>query len=115
MKIPIWTRFPKLDECYYRALPELCASIGEVVWIGKWEDNMKKSSTSRLCILVEDLSTLPYSMILPIPLADEVFETVVEYKGIPTQCTQCLALDHMVDKCHKKKGKPQPKPTSNPA
>jgi hypothetical protein len=31
INIPIWIRFPKLDDCYYRALPELCDHIGKVV------------------------------------------------------------------------------------
>jgi hypothetical protein len=73
MKIPIWNRFSKLDDCYYRALLELCSSIGEVVWTGKREDYLKKSSTPKLCILVEDLSTFPYSITLSIPFTEEVF------------------------------------------
>ena len=31
MKIIIWIKFPKLDDCYYRVLPKLCSSIREVV------------------------------------------------------------------------------------
>lgn len=76
-----------------------------VVWTGKWEDYLKKSSTPRLYILVEDLSTLPCSITLPIPLMEEVFEAVLEYKGLPFQCSNCLALDHMEDKCRSKNGK----------
>jgi hypothetical protein len=35
IRIPIWIRFPKLDDLYYKALPDLCAQIGKVVWSGK--------------------------------------------------------------------------------
>jgi hypothetical protein len=40
-------RFSKLDDCYYRVLPELCACIRKVVWTREREDYLKKSSTSR--------------------------------------------------------------------
>jgi hypothetical protein len=57
---------------------------------------------------------LPYSITLPIPLSDEAFEIVVEYEGIPSQCTKCLALDHTVEKCCSNIGKNQNKTGNKP-
>lgn len=103
IRIPIWNRFPKLDDLYYRALPELCKEIGEVVWAGKEEDYLKKSSTPRLCILVEDISTLPSEVILPIPIVNGEVTITLEYEGLPLQCNRCLGVDHNSHNCKNKK------------
>ena len=118
IRIPVWIRFPKLDDLYYRALPALCKEIGEVVWAGKEEDYLKKSSTPRLCILVEDISLLPSSVIFPVPLINEEVEIVLEYEGLPIQCTRCLGVDHLVEFCkneHKAKSKAKGRPSTSGA
>jgi hypothetical protein len=82
IRIPLWIRFPKLDDIFYRALPDVCAQIGEVVWTGKQEEYLKKSSTPRICMLVEEISSIPSSIILPIPFTDKEVEIMLEYEGI---------------------------------
>jgi hypothetical protein len=99
IKIPIWIRFPKLDDLYYKALLDLCAQIGEVVWSGKQDDYLSKSSTPRVCVLVKDVHQLPSALILPIPLIGGEVEIVLEYEGIPVQCSICLGLDHAEGAC----------------
>lgn len=99
IRIPIWIRFPLLDDIYIRALPSLCAAIGEVVWTGEREEYLKKSSTPRICVLVEDLSTLPSALILPIPLTNEEVEIELEYEDVPSQCSNCLGLGHKHTAC----------------
>jgi hypothetical protein len=94
IRIPIWIKFPKLDDLYYKALLDLCSQIGEVVWFGKQDDYLSKSSTPRVCVLVEDVRQLPSALILPIPLIGEEVEIILEYEGIPSQCSKCLGLDH---------------------
>jgi hypothetical protein len=107
IRIPIWIRFPKLDDLYYKALPDLCAQIGEVVWSGKQDDYLSKSSTPRVCVLIEDVRLLPSALILPIPLIGGEVEIVLEYEGIPTQCTNCLGLDQETSGCPNSKPKTQ--------
>jgi hypothetical protein len=99
IRIPIWIRFPHLDDIYFRALPSLCAEIGEVVWTGEREDYLKKSSTPRICVLVEDLRTLPSALILPIPDTNEEVEIELEYEDVPSQCSNCLGLGHKHTAC----------------
>lgn len=99
IRIPIWIRFPHLDDIYFRALPSLCADIGEVVWTGEREDYLKKSSTPRICVLVEDLRTLPSALILPIPITNEEVEIELEYEDVPSQCSNCLGLGHKHTAC----------------
>jgi hypothetical protein len=99
IKIPIWIRFPKLDDLYYKALHDLCAHIGEVVWTGKQNDYLSKSSTPRVCVLVKDVHQLPSVLILPIPLIGGEVEIVLEYEGIPSQCSRYLGLDHAKGEC----------------
>ena len=99
IRIPIWIRFPHLDDIYVRALPSLCAEIGEVVWTGERDDYLKKSSTPRICVLVEDLRTLPSALILPIPDTNEEVEVELEYEDVPSQCSNCLGLGHKHTAC----------------
>lgn len=103
INIPIWIRFPKLDDCYYRALPDLCSIIGSVVWYGKREDYLQKSSTPRVCILTTDVRSLPSTLTLPVSLEDETVEITLEYEGIPNQCGNCFGVDHLTGKCRNKK------------
>jgi hypothetical protein len=107
IRIPIWIRFPKLDDLYYKALPDLCAQIGEVVWSGKQDNYLSKSSTPRVCVLIEDVRLLPSALILPIPLIGGEVEIVLEYEGIPSQCSNCLGLDHESGNCSNTKLKSQ--------
>lgn len=99
IRIPIWIRFPLLDDIYIRALPSLCADIGEVVWTGERDEYLKKSSTPRICVLVEDLRTLPSALVLPIPITNEEVEIALEYEDVPSQCSSCLGLGHKHTAC----------------
>lgn len=92
-------RFPHLDDVYYKALREISSAIGEVVWSGKEEDYLMKSSTPRVCVLIENTKNIPSSVILPIPGSTGEVEIFLEYEGIPSQCQNCLELGHAEDKC----------------
>lgn len=92
--IPLWFRFPHLDDVYYRALREISASIGEVVWSGRQEDYLNKASTPRVCVLVADVSKIPASILLPIPQSSKEVKIILQYEGIAAQCTNCLELGH---------------------
>ena len=99
IQIPIWICFPKLDNLFYKALPNLCTQIGEVVWTRKEDNYLSKSSIPWVCVLVEDVSQLPLALILPIPLIGGEVEIVLEYEGIPMQCSQCSGVDHKIQDC----------------
>nr|PNR45242.1 hypothetical protein PHYPA_015013 [Physcomitrium patens] len=105
IRILLWIRFPKLDDMYYRALPIICVEIGEVVWTRKQEDYLQKSFTPCICILVMDVMKIPSLIILLILRSDEEIEIVVEYEGIPRQCSNCLELKHDSTNCLQKKKK----------
>jgi hypothetical protein len=60
-----------------------------------------------MCVLIEDVRLLPSALILPIPLVGGEVEIVLEYEGIPSQCSKCLGLDHETEKCSKTKPKMQ--------
>lgn len=94
IKIPLWVRFPHLDDVYYRALREISSAIGEVAWSGRREDSLRKASTPRVCVLVVDVNKIPSSIILPIPKSSEEVEIILEYEGIPAQCPNCLQIGH---------------------
>jgi hypothetical protein len=79
---------------------DVCTQIGEVVWTSKQEEYTKKSSNPRICVLVEEISNIPLPIILPISLIDEEVEIVLEYKGIPQQCSKCKEMGHKEDKCN---------------
>lgn len=99
IKIPLWIRFPLLDDVYYKALREICSPIGVVVWSGKVEDCLKKSSTPRVCVLIENTRNLPTSIILPIPGSTEEVEIFLKYENIPHQCSGCLEIGHAAESC----------------
>jgi len=110
-----------LDNVYYKALREISVAIGEVVWSGKEEDYLRKSSTPRVCVLIENTKNLPASIILPIPRSSGEIEISLEYEGIPLQCSNCLELGHAEDKClhprnqkntHKQKTSAKPRRTN---
>ena len=74
-----------------------------MVWQGSQEDYLLKLSTPRLCVLVEDISSLPSTVTLPIPLYNgEEAEVVLEYEGLPMQCTICLGVDQTAPDCKNK-------------
>jgi len=88
-----------LDDVYYKALREICNAIGEIVWSGKENDYLKKSSTPWMCVSIENTRNLPSSVILPISKSMEEVEIFLEYKGIPFQCNGCLELGHAEENC----------------
>jgi len=57
--------------------------IGEVVWSGKEQDYLKKSSsTPRLCVLIENVRSIPDFGIFLISCKNNKIKIVLEYEEI---------------------------------
>jgi len=84
IKIPSLTRFPLLDDVFYKELKDICVETGEVVW------------TSKICILIENTKAIPNSIILPISKSSKKIEIFLEYRSIFLQYSRCLELEHEI-------------------
>jgi len=54
---PLWIGFPLVDGVFYKTLREICLEI-EVVWSGKNEDYLRKSSISKVYVLIENTKNI---------------------------------------------------------
>lgn len=112
---PIWAQLRGL-RCLLRTpqlLTEAFSSINKVIAIDPSETYRSKVSGPRVRILVDDITKLLYSMVLPNFLGGKR-EYIIDYSGLPIQCNQCRNTLHHAKNCPLIKKKNGKRPRNNP-
>ena len=124
LDFPVWLQVVDLcqilrEEKFLRKIGE---HIGQVIAIDNSEAYRTKLYGPRIRLLVQDLETLPQTVVLPRIDEAGVIEYKLEYSGLPHQCGRCRSMDHQVRYCPRKDSrtykrvhqqKPRPAPTTN--
>ena len=87
------------DEALLRTVGE---HIGQVIAINNLEAYMAKLFGPRVRLLVNNLDSLPQTVVLPRLGGDGIVEFNLEYSGLPNQCGRCRSREHQVRHCPKK-------------
>lgn len=90
------------DDTFLRTMGE---QIGQVIAIDNSEAYRAKVFGPRIRLLIQDLNTIPYTIVLPRLDGKGVVEYNLEYSGLPNQCGQCRSKEHQVSHCPKKDAK----------
>jgi hypothetical protein len=109
LDFPVWLQVVDLcqilrEEKYLRKIGE---QIGQVIAIDNSEAYRTKLYGPRIRLLVQDLETLPQTLVLPRIDEEGEAEYQLEYSGLPHQCGRCRSMDHQVRNCPKKDSRAQ--------
>ncbi|XP_062086218.1 uncharacterized protein LOC133792330 [Humulus lupulus] len=103
--VPVWIRMNGLGLQYWgkNSLSALVSTIGKPIMVDKVTQSREMVKYARVLVDME-ISDHPPNNIAFINERGQLVEQSVEYEWIPSKCSACTQLGHIVANCNKEKG-----------